>query len=475
MTYTCSACGDFYTEVLPKLSHHWDEGIRTEPTCTEPGSIVHKCNDDGCEETWTETIPATGHTEVTDAAVAATCTETGLTEGKHCSVCNVVILAQQTIPAKGHTEVEIPAVAATCETAGANAGVKCSVCGEILTAPTTIEPLGHSFTNYVSNNDATYDADGTKTAKCDRCEVTNTVTDEGSKLTRPVDPNPPVNPDPGPVGPIGPVNPPVTPVDPTPSPVPSEEPEENLEENDVPLGETPVDLESGLLRLPVSVAGDVVVRADGTIVTKSLVEAEMAYFLLDEPASVRIISNARRFIDVRKDDWFAPAVSFVSSHELFNGVSENEFAPNMAMNRAMMVTVLWRLEGCPQVEGTIPFADVAEGEWYTQAIRWAAQKGIVNGYENGCFGTWDDVTREQIAAILYRYMNVMGLDTEASTELTAYADSEAVSDWAENAMVWAVDRGIINGLTESLLAPQEDAARCQVATMLQRLVTNMVK
>ncbi len=310
-TFTCSACGDSYTEEIKALGHTEEEIPAVDATCTETGLTAGvKCSVCGEILTAQEEVPALGHTEVIDASVAPDCTNTGLTEGKHCSVCGEVLVAQEVVDALGHTpaaaveenrvestctvagsyesvvycsvcgaelsrdtvalelaahtegevvvenekaatctaegsydnvvyctvcnaelsretitvdkiahsyesvvtaptctedgyttytcsacgdsyvadevdalghtEETIPAVAPTCEATGLTAGVKCSVCDEILTAQETVAKLGHSFTNYASNNDATCTEDGTKTAKCDRCDKTDTVTDTGS-------------------------------------------------------------------------------------------------------------------------------------------------------------------------------------------------------------------------------------------------------------------------------------------------------
>ena len=180
----CSVCNEVIVaqEVEPALGHSFTNYVsNNDATCTKDGTKTAKC--DRCEVTDTKADEGSKkpHTEVIDKAVEATCTETGLTEGKHCSVCNTVITAQETVPATGHTEVIDKAVAPTCTETGLTEGKHCSVCNEVIVAQEVEPALGHSFTNYVSNNDATCTKDGTKTAKCDRCEVTDTKADEGSK------------------------------------------------------------------------------------------------------------------------------------------------------------------------------------------------------------------------------------------------------------------------------------------------------
>ena len=154
------------------------------PTCTKYG-LTEGSHCSVCGEVIVaqDTIAALGHTEVVDAAVAATCTKIGLTEGKHCSVCNAVLVAQDTIAALGHTEVVDSAVAATCTKTGLTEGKHCSVCNEVIVAQTEIPALGHEFVNYVYNNDATTEADGTETATCERgCGAADTRVKEGTKL-----------------------------------------------------------------------------------------------------------------------------------------------------------------------------------------------------------------------------------------------------------------------------------------------------
>ena len=271
------------------------------PTCTEKGEEKGTCS--RCGVTETREIAATGHTEVIDAAIAATCTEAGKTEGKHCSVCNAVLAAQEEIPA-----------------------------------------LGHQYENGV----------------CVRC---------GEK----------------------------------------------------------------------------------------------------DPQSLPPVE----FADVAKSAWYVGAVEYAVQNGLMNGVGNEQFAPEGSMTRAMLVTVLWRFEGEP-MEGTNRFRDVPNGQWYTNAVAWAASNGVVNGVGDGKFAPEGKITREQMATILYRYAEKKGIDTSKRGDLGGFPDANQVSGYAKDAVQWAVGEGIING-SDGKLLPQGSATRAQVATILMRYIENIVK
>ena len=173
------------------------------------------------------------------------------------------------------------------------------------------------------------------------------------------------------------------------------------------------------------------------------------------------------YADVNAADWFYDAVRFVTETGLMNGTDNNRFSPNDITNRAMLVTVLYRLEGEPDVSGSIPFSDVNSDQWYSNAILWASQNDIVNGYSNGAYGLNDPITREQAVTILYRYAEFKGLDVSASIDLSGYSDLESISDWAMDAMKWAVAEGIVQGRTTTTIAPEGTSTRAEVATILK--------
>lgn len=177
--------------------------------------------------------------------------------------------------------------------------------------------------------------------------------------------------------------------------------------------------------------------------------------------------------DVKDTDWFASSVYYALKNGLMNGVSEFVFAPNSPMTRAMLVTVLWRYEGSPK-EGKNTFTDVPAGQWYTDAVAWAAENGIVGGVGNGKFDPNGNITREQMAAILYRYAQKKGFDTSAKGDLNGFPDKASVSAWATDAIAWTVAEGIING-NGGKLDPQGNATRAQVATILMRFIEGVAK
>lgn len=179
------------------------------------------------------------------------------------------------------------------------------------------------------------------------------------------------------------------------------------------------------------------------------------------------------FTDVSTSDWFYDDVAFVYKNGLFSGTDSRSFSPNASMTRAMLVTVLYRLEGEPTVTGRSSFTDVRSGAYYEKSVIWAAANGIVTGTDSTSFSPDAKVTREQLAAILYRYAQYRKLDTDASAKLNSFTDADSVSAYASEALGWAVSEGLINGASGKLM-PKGDATRAQVAAILHRFVKNVL-
>ena len=183
------------------------------------------------------------------------------------------------------------------------------------------------------------------------------------------------------------------------------------------------------------------------------------------------------FKDVKENDWFYEAVSYAVENGLMSGMSEDIFAPNTPLTREMLAVVLYNVEGQPESTEANTFTDVKGDMWYTDAILWANENGIVAGYDNGAYGVGDLITREQFAAILYRYAQFKGYDVSigADTNILSYADAFAISEYAYPAMQWACGAGIMGGMDDGTLMPQGKATRAEAATMLMNFCKNVVK
>lgn len=181
------------------------------------------------------------------------------------------------------------------------------------------------------------------------------------------------------------------------------------------------------------------------------------------------------FSDVRIADWFYNDVKYVYEKGMMAGTAADVFAPNATTTRAMIVTILYRLEGSPAVTGTSAFVDVPAGQWYTNAVNWAAANQIVKGTSATTFAPNDSITREQMAAILYRYAQYKGYDVTKKADLSGYSDNGQVSAYAKDALAWANAAKLINGVTNTTLAPQGNATRAQVSAILHRFCDGVAK
>lgn len=183
------------------------------------------------------------------------------------------------------------------------------------------------------------------------------------------------------------------------------------------------------------------------------------------------------FTDVVAGTWYYGAAAYAYNNGLFAGMTPTTFAPNATMTRAMLVSVLWRLAGEPAPKAPNTFVDVPDGAWYTDAVTWAAENGVVSGIGGSRFDPSGFVTREQTAEILYNYAHSKGYDVSARADLTAFPDAASVSGWAKNALSWANAAGLINGTVrdgQTILDPQGSASRAQVAMILMNYVEHVV-
>lgn len=413
-------------------------------TCVEDGTKTAKCDIDGCDATHTiaDVGSAKGHipgdawtSDVSGHWHVCTVCEEKLETAEHtytnetitirdcnngeavrytCTECQYSYT--QTGSPFGHEVVSYANVAATCTANGYTGGSYCSRCGSVITARTVVPATGHSWGAGVVTAQPTYYSTGVRTYTCAH-DASHTYTETIPALTYPG----------GGGGGYNPVTP-VTPVTPN-VPVTPNNPVTNIPDPAVPQGNTP-----------------------GGATT-----------IEDESTPLGGIS----FVDVLPTDWFYEAVQYVFEKGLMLGVSDTEFGPNLSTTRGMIVTILYRMEGEPETAAS-PFTDVEPGLWYSDAIGWGAANDIVNGYGDGRFGPNDQITREQMAAIFFRYAQYKGYDVTARADLSGYADADQISPYAVEAMQWAVGVKLIGGMTADTLAPKGQATRAQVATMLMR-------
>ena len=178
------------------------------------------------------------------------------------------------------------------------------------------------------------------------------------------------------------------------------------------------------------------------------------------------------YTDVDAGAWYHPAVDFVTEHKLMQGVDAKArtFVPSHELTRAQLAQVLYNMENPGDTASEKSFKDVKQGAWYYNAVIWAADNGIVKGYEDGCFYPNRPITREQMVTMLYRYMQFKGLKVDASSEdWKSFTDYAKVDSWAQDAMAWAVHNGVVNGIQNNQLAPTHTAQRSQVAKIIMEI------
>lgn len=217
------------------------------------------------------------------------------------------------------------------------------------------------------------------------------------------------------------------------------------------------------LRFDAATGADTAIALDGSSYITG-VSASLAQQVSTCP-SVRFADLGSLFPEAHE------AVDFMVANGYMNGMAQTAFGPHVELNRAMMVTILYRIAGNPAVDGTPAFTDVPAGEFYSDAVVWATSNGITNGVTEKLFAPGRELTRTELVTFLYRFAGVMGYDRSASTDLSGYTDAAEILDYADEAFSWAVAAGVIKGTTETTLDPMATTTRAQICLMVYRLLS----
>ncbi len=185
-------------------------------------------------------------------------------------------------------------------------------------------------------------------------------------------------------------------------------------------------------------------------------------------------NSVKTFSDVKQDDWFYSDVMFVFDNKIMKGTSESEFSPETTLNRAMMITILHRIDGDNSMYEKDIFNDVEKNSWYENAVNWGYENKIVTGTSENTFAPMDNITREQLCVMLYNYTQHIGVKTELA-DISSYSDNNTVSDWAKDAVSWAVQEKIVTGKGNNTLAPQDGATRAEAAAVIRRYTEKFVE
>ena len=465
-TFTCSHCGDSYDVALAKADHTY-EAVVTAPTCTNNGYTTHTCS--VCGDSYVDSIvPATGHSY--DAVVTApTCTNAGYTTHT-CSVCGDSYV-DSIVPATGHS-YEAVVTAPTCDKMGYTT-YTCSVCGDSYVGNYT-DALDHHYTSEVTK-EPTCTEEGVKTFTCSECgksytEAIPTVAHSyEAVVTAPT------------CDKMGYTTYTCSVCGDSYVADYVDAAGHDCETETVPA----TCLGYGFVResckhcdysviteitAPLGHDYQAVVTAptldEGGYTTHTCSRCGDSYVDSETPA---LGHKCAAYTDI-PTDWAKEGICFVIENGLMVGTTSTTFAPKDTLTRAMLVTVLYRMAGSPAVNAPSGFTDVADGQWYSDAIAWAAANGIVNGVGGNKFAPSEPVTREQLAAIFFRYAKAEAPEADV---LSGYPDAEAISTYARDAMAWAVSTGLVTGSKEAdgtYLVPQGLAAREQAAAILMRYV-----
>ncbi len=478
----------------------------TAATCKNTGVAKYTATVtvEGTQTTLTDTndhvvVPMTAHTpSSTPVETPVTCAHHG-TRTYTCSVCNQEIVETIEGELLPHEFIAEPtkSTAPTCTQAGKNVSI-CAVCRE--EKEETVPALGHNYVNGVctrcgatntsytaptvpsgstggSRTETVTGSDGSKTTTVtasDGSKTTTTTTADGVVGTTKTDADGNVTS----VDVIMPYGSETGEAVVAPVKVKASVFSENAPEIGITVREG-----SARVEIPVENVNHgtvaVIVDEDGneTVIRDCAVDENGVIITVDGSVTVKIVDRSVDFTDVQTTGhWASDAVEFVAARSLFNGTGEGVFSPETAMERGMLVTVLHRLAYEPEADSTqITFGDIQSSDYFAEASAWANANHIVEGY-NGSFHPRDDVSREDLVTILYRYAKFRGYATETSDNaLTTFTDVQNVKSYAVEAMNWAVSVGLVNGVTADRLAPQAGAKRAEVATIIERFCKNVVK
>lgn len=515
----CSDCGMIIEkqEIVPATDHHFVDSEAKEATCTENGYTAGRCCEYcGLIDKDVETIPATGHTVVIDPAREATCSSPGLTEGKHCSVCLMVIETQKRLPTKAHTLVIDPAQEPTCAERGWTEGSHCSVCNKVIKEPQPIPVVPHTPVVDPAIKPTCSAPGWTEGSHCSECNKTIILQTQIPKLphTSVVDPAVAATctEDGLTEGSHCSVCNTVIVAQET---IPATGHTEVVDEAVAPTcTEDGLTAGSHCSECGTVIVAQEVIPATGHDWDKGVITTEPTYtaagvrtFTCNNCGETRTeaipaltpppggdgsgsigggsteivdtdvpLAGILPFDDVAESDYFYEAVKYVYDNELMSGTSDITFNPYMDTTRGMIITILYRLAGEPAVTGTSEFADVTTDAYYHDAVVWATANNIIAGYGDGNFGSHDTITREQFAAILYRYVQLQGGGFTGTWAFPLdFTDADMVSDWAYEALCWMTMNSIINGMGDGTVSPNTGTSRAQAAVVLKNFCETLEK
>ena len=414
------------TVTMEPDGHDYVETGRVEATCTADGSVTYVCA--LCGETYTEVLPALGHNY--EAVVTApTCTEAGYTTHT-CTVCGDSYVDAWT-EATGHSYTSV-VTAPTCTEMGYTTHT--CACGESY-IDSYVNPTGHSYGEWTTVTEPTHEEAGLRERICQHCDEkqSEVILPVGHSFTQTV-----------------------------------------VEPTCTTAGYTVNTCDCGMeyitdVTQPTGHSYEAIVTeptcTEGGYTTYTCADCGHSY--IGDLTSAYCASAV--FVDVPADSWFHEAVDYVVEVGLMNGISATHFAPAGELNRAQIVTILYRMAGSPAVETAATFTDVSAGSFYADAVAWAVENGITNGVSADKFDPNGTVSRQQMVTFLYRYVKSTGADMTTTGDLSAFEDASAVARWAVGPMTWAVENGVISGVTSTTLEPTAATNRAQIATVLMRM------